>query len=148
MVTISESIRINASPDDIWEYMIEPEKELRWRKPAVVALEKDDDEVKVGTRYKGKTDFMGMQDTYTTEVTELVPNRKIAWKTVETSAMMASDGYYEVVQNDDGTSTFTMSLDYKPNNMLGKLTQHIAKYPTAKTFKDFTENLKEELENS
>lgn len=144
MIRVTREVIIQASPEVIWEYFEEPEKELQWRGPEVVELSRlDSGPIQVGSRYRGKTVIMGQTDIYTNELTQYDPYRKIAWKPVDSSAPMAGSGSYTLEPVGDDATRFTLTLEYQPMNFIGTLMQPMTKLVTGGVLTRFTNNLKQ-----
>jgi uncharacterized membrane protein len=143
MIRVTREATIQVVPEKIWEYFEEPEKELQWRGPEVVELERlDSGPIQVGSRYRGKTVIMGQTDNYTNELTEYEPYRKIAWKPVDSSAPMAGSGSYTLEPAGDNATRFTITLEYRPMNFMGTLMQPMTKLVTGGVLSRFANNLK------
>jgi len=148
MFVVRKQTTIHTSPDKVWEYVNETEKELAWRKPEVVELSKlDDGPPKIGSRYRGTTEFMSQTDTYTNEITALEPGRKVTWKSVDVSGPMAGDGSYILEPVGDDTTRFTLAMTYKPQNLVGTLMQPVVKLILDRIAVHFLHNLKSLCEN-
>ncbi|MGB7876788.1 MAG: SRPBCC family protein [Anaerolineales bacterium] len=144
MIRVTREVIIQASPEVIWEYFEDTEKELQWRGPEVVELSRlDSGPIQVGSRYRGKTVIMGQTDIYTNELTQYDPFRKIAWKPVDTSSPMAGSGSYTLEPVSDDATRFTLTLEYQPMNFIGTLMQPMTKLVTGGVLAKFTNNLKQ-----
>ena len=143
MVRVSRTIEIDAPPEEIWEFIEDPDKEIQWRGPEVVELEKlGEGPIEPGTRYSGKTVIMGITDNYVNELTEYNPPHRVAWNYVESTGMMAGDGHYELTPLDENRTRFEITLEYHPMNLLGRLSQPLTPLMAGPVLQRFAERLK------
>lgn len=148
MVRVSRTIEIDAPPEKIWEFIEDPDKEIQWRGPEVVELEKlGEGSIEPGTRYSGKTVIMGMTDNYLNELTEYSPPQRVAWNYVESTGIMAGDGHYELTPIDENRTRFEITLEYHPMNLLGRLSQPLTPLMAGPVLQRFAERLKKLSEN-
>lgn len=144
MVRVTRSSDIQASPEKIWPLIEDPKKELSWRQPEVAELEiLGDEPVSVGTRYRGRTEMMGMTDQYTNEITEFDPPHRLAWRSVDSTGMMAGNGYYQLTPIKDDITQFEISLEYHPTSFIGRLVQPMMPLLAGPVLQRFANKLKE-----
>lgn len=144
MIRVSRTIEIEAPPEKIWTFIEDPARELKWRHPEVRELELvDEGPVAAGSRYRGKTRILGMTDNYSNLVTEFDPPYRIAWRYVDTSGMMAANGYYQLTPIGDGGSRFKISLEYHPRGWMGRLAEPMMSLLAGPILQRFAERLKE-----
>lgn len=144
MVRVSRTIEIDATPEAVWEFIEDPDKELQWRGPEVVELERlGEGPIQAGTRYRGKLKIMGVTDRYTNELTEYNPPQRTAWNYVDSTGLMAGDGYYELTRTHEGRTRFEITLEYHPMNFIGWLSQPLIPLLVGPVLQRFAERLKE-----
>ena len=143
MARVTRSSEIEAGPEYIWQFIEDPQKELTWRQPEVTDLEIVGDEpVSVGTRYRGRTEMMGVTDEYTNEIIEYDPPHRISWRAISSTGMVAGSGYYQLRPIGGGKTRFEISLEYKPQSMLGRLVEPLVPLLAGPVLQRFAQKLK------
>ncbi|MFP3906907.1 MAG: SRPBCC family protein [Acidimicrobiales bacterium] len=118
---IRRSILIDATPEQVWEWLVDAQRELRWRSPQVVELERlDDGPLTVGSRFRGGAAVMGRRDTWINEMTAVDPPKQMSWRMVETTAPAWGPGSYQLAEEADGTR-MTIEIDYQPRKPIGRI---------------------------
>jgi uncharacterized membrane protein len=143
MFSVEKQITIQAAPEDVWEYCGDANNELAWRKPWTAELTKlDEGPLKVGSQFHGVTKVMGQTDTYTNEVTEYDPPKRMAWESVDVSGPMTGKGSYTLEPVAEQTTRFTLAMTYMPRNMVGTLMQPLGKVIATRVIVRSLNNLK------
>lgn len=118
---VRRSVLIAAAPQNIWPWLADVERELRWRAPQVVELERlDDGQLRPGSRFRRGAAVMGRRDTWVNEMTAIDAPKRMSWQMVETTAPAWGHGSYELEEVDEGTR-MTIQMDYESRNLLGRL---------------------------
>lgn len=145
---VRRSIDIDASPSDVWTWLADPERELRWRSPQVVALEQlDEGPWRPGVRFRGTAEVLGREDTWVNRLTEVDEPRRLAWETVETTAPATAPGRYELEPVADGTR-MTIHLEYTPRNLPGRiLVPLVTRFVTPRVIDGFLRQLRDLAES-
>lgn len=77
MPIVQESIFIPKPPQEVFDYISDPNHLPEWDSAIVESQQIDDGPVKVGTRTKGKSKILGRRFDWSTEVTEFDPPRRV-----------------------------------------------------------------------
>lgn len=114
-------ILIDATPQDVWPWLADAERELAWRAPQVVELERlNDGPLGPGSRFRGAAAVIGRRDTWVNEMTAVDAPKAMSWKMTETTAPAWGPGRHELEETADGTR-MTIQMDYEPRNLLGRV---------------------------
>lgn len=118
---VRRSILIDATPVEVWVWLADEERELRWRSPQVVELERlDDGPLAPGSRFRGRAAVMGRGDLWVNEMTVVESPERMAWRMVDTTAPAWGHGSYQLEVGDGGTR-MTIQMDYEARNALGRV---------------------------
>lgn len=118
---VCRSVLIDAVPQEVWPWLADAERELRWRAPQVVALERlDGGPLRPGSRFRGGAAVMGRRDTWVNEITAVDAPKRMSWRMVETTAPAWGHGSYELEETASGTR-MTIQMDYEARTLLGRL---------------------------
>lgn len=148
MSRVSSEVIIEATPEEIWQFVGDPVKEMAWRKPGLRDLELlDEKPVDVGSRYRGRTRYMGRENRYTNVITTFDPPRRVAWDWVEASGPLAASGYYELRALGEDETRFRITLDYRPTNLLGRLIVPVVDLFAGRVLQRFAMALKAKVES-
>ena len=80
MITLQETIEINRPVKEVYDYVVNVENAQKWQ-PAVIELKRiTDGPIRVGTKFSEVAKMMGRRINTTCEITELEPNKTIAFK--------------------------------------------------------------------
>lgn len=82
MPVVEESIFIPKPPQEVFDYVADPNKLPEWQSTIVEAQQLDDGPVKLGTRSQGTSKILGRRFDWTTEVTEFEPPRRAVMRSV------------------------------------------------------------------
>lgn len=81
---IRRSIVLDASPEDVWPWLVEAERELAWRTPEVTELQPlEGGPLGTGSQFRGAIRIAGKRDTWVNELTVVDEPKQLAWRTVE-----------------------------------------------------------------
>lgn len=107
-VTIDKSINVNAPPDVLYTLWSNFENFPQFMSNVLEVRNIDGD--RSHWKVAGPA---GIPVEWDAEITKVVPNEMIAWKSVEGSAV-ANAGYVLFEPNDDGTTEVTVRISYNP----------------------------------
>ena len=80
MITLQESIEINRSVKEVYDYIVNVENAPKWQ-PAVIEVKRlTEGPIRVGTQFKEVAKMMGRQFNTICEITELEVERRFAFK--------------------------------------------------------------------
>ena len=147
MPRVTREVTIEATPEEIWRFVGDPLKELAWRKPNLKELELPDGEpVGIGSRYRGKTRFMGQENKYTNVITTFDPPHRVAWDWLDSSGPLAASGSYDLLPLSNRLTRFKITLNYRPVNFLGRLLIPFIDLFGGRILQGFLTSLKEQVE--
>jgi hypothetical protein len=99
---------LDIDPDGLWAFLTAVTNDANWRSPWLRSVRQvTDGPIGVGTRYESVYRFFGRDETVTTELTELAPPIRMAWRQVGTGSLVVNDGRYEL-RAVDGQTRFTV----------------------------------------
>jgi len=80
MISLQNQIEIDRPVTDVFQFVAHVENAPKWQ-PAVIETSRiTEGPMRVGTQYREVAKMMGRRVTTVCEITELVPDRRIAWK--------------------------------------------------------------------
>jgi uncharacterized protein YndB with AHSA1/START domain len=83
MPLVEDTIEIAAPPERIWDYLIDPDKGVLWQQSMLELAKEGPGAIEKGSTYRGVIKVAGRKMPWTAEVTELEPNRRVAYKSTE-----------------------------------------------------------------
>jgi uncharacterized protein YndB with AHSA1/START domain len=102
--TWGTSTLLDVDPETIWAFLTSATNDANWRGPWLRSVRQvTDGPARVGTRYESVYRFFGRDETVTTELTELEPPTRMAWRQVGTGSLAVNDGVYLLEPVKDGT---------------------------------------------
>lgn len=118
MAKINESVWLNAKPEEVWPYMVEPDKKLQWLTEMHEQEWLDEGPVGVGTRFCVQKEVRGQVRRYDCVIERLEENRLFAFK-CEASGFSRLQAEWELVPEGEGCR-FTMreQIDVQKANWL------------------------------
>ena len=108
MFTFEKSIFINRPPQEVFDYITNPDNDSNWRTTAVSAEWTSADPVGVGSTQRTVGKFLGRKIDSTNEVTVWDPPNQFAFKSVDGSIPLAIS--QKLAAKDDGTQ-LTINLE-------------------------------------
>jgi uncharacterized protein YndB with AHSA1/START domain len=98
------TIVLDHAPDAVWEFLTSESNDVNWRAPWLRSVRRQTDgPIAVGTRYESRYRFFGREETVVTELTEVSPARRLAWRQVSRGSLAVNDGDYELDAVEGGT---------------------------------------------
>ena len=145
MPTVEESITIERSPEDVWEFLTATENIPAFESQISHLEQVTEGAVGVGTRWKGATTVLGRKFDWVTEVVEFDPPSHERTKCVE--GKLPFELTYTLERTDDGTR-FTYRIDAESGlgGIFGKLGDPIVTRAQGRTVRTNLANLKVLLE--
>ena len=101
MARVREAVVLNATPDEVWPYVVEPEKVRQWRKDITGFEMVDEGPPQVGQRFYIEKEIGGKIRRFDSRVTTLEVERKFAFE-AEAADFARVKAAYEVVPEGDG----------------------------------------------
>ncbi|MFX0082580.1 MAG: SRPBCC family protein [Candidatus Hodarchaeota archaeon] len=145
MKTLRESIKINVSPEVIWDWFQHiAENYLEWHPSHIKAHWETETDSEIGSILYAEEDINGEFLKMRSKLTELIPHRLYRFKTVGALKLILAGGSFEIKPSENG-SIFTATLDFH----MGKLLSKLAKKSVQKISQHMIEegqNLKQILE--
>jgi uncharacterized membrane protein len=93
MITLRESIEINRSVKEVYDYVVNVENAQKWQ-PAVIQVKRlTEGPTRVGTQFSEVAKMMGMRISTTCEITELEANKTIAFKATSSGPIEYETSY-------------------------------------------------------
>jgi uncharacterized protein YndB with AHSA1/START domain len=146
MAPIVNTVEINRRPEDVFAYVIDPERFPEWQDAVVRARRKDDGPVQQGSRIELTRRMGSREQTMTSELTEYNPPRSYAFRVIDGPVRALGNGRFEPV--DDGNRTrFTFELDFEGHGIGKLLVPLFVRRQAAKEVLESHDNLKRRLES-
>jgi hypothetical protein len=121
MKTLRESIGINVSPENIWDWFLHiAENYLEWHPSHIKACWETETASEIGSILYAEEDISGDFLTMRSKLIELIPNRLYRFKTVGTLRFLLAGGSFEIEPSENG-SIFTATLDFHMGKLLSKV---------------------------
>ena len=87
MITLQETIEVNRPAKEVYDYLVNVENAQKWQ-PAVIEVKRlTEGPIRIGTKFSEVAKMMGRRISTTCEITELEPNKKIAFKATSDGPM-------------------------------------------------------------
>jgi uncharacterized protein YndB with AHSA1/START domain len=115
---ITAEALINAPPDRVFAYAIDPANEREWIGGLQESRQLTDGPVRIGTQVERVAKFMARRIVYVNEVTELEPGRVLVMRSVKAPFPMAIAYRFEDV---DGATRMTNRVSGGPGGLTGLL---------------------------
>ena len=144
-MNVSQSVVIKASPEDVFQFVIMPKNEPKWRRKSIDSGIKSGGPMQVGTiGYSTAKTGRGKQDTIEWKVTKLEDNMHATWDLL-TGPIVGTGGY--LVEEVEGRTRFTLEAHVKMPGFIGWLMSPVVYYLGNKMNKADVQNLKKVLES-
>jgi hypothetical protein len=102
--TWGASTFLNEPTDVVWDFLTSETNDVNWRGPWLRSVRKlTAGALAVGTQYESLYRFFGRDDTVVTELTEVIPRHRLAWRQIGTGSLAVNDGRYDLEGVDGGT---------------------------------------------
>jgi hypothetical protein len=146
MKTLSDSIEIKASPEKVYAWFINIDKNYKeWHPDHVKALWLTENKMKVGSKLYSEEYIHGELHKIKFKCINIEPNRKIEFKNLLPVSLICPKGSFKF-EPKGGNCIFTATLSFRMGNMLSKLAKK--KVEALKNhMKEEGENLKKIIEN-
>lgn len=139
---LRRSIVVDGTPETVWPWLTDPKRELAWRTPEVIELERlDTGPLQAGSRFRGAMKVAGKRDTWVNELTTMDEPKQLAWRTLETTAPVSYPGSYHLEEVPGGTRV-TIQLGPEARNLLGRLTLPVVTLVASRLARRFLRQLK------
>jgi polyketide cyclase/dehydrase/lipid transport protein len=107
--TWGTSTLLDIDPEGLWAFLTSATNDANWRGPWLRSVRQmTDGPMRIGTRYESTYRFFGREETVTTELTELDPPVRMAWRQVGTGSLAINDGTYDLAAVQ-GRTRFTVT---------------------------------------
>lgn len=144
MAKIEESVWLNAKPEEVWPYLVEPEKLLHWLTEMHKFEWLDEGPIGVGGRYYVDKEIRGQVRRYDSEVKRLEENRLFAFMS-EAPGFSHIDGVWELVPEGKGCR-FTMRETINVQNVNPFVGRLFVQRGAARAIRGFLAQLKSLVE--
>ena len=144
---IVESIEIARRPEEVFAYVDQVERHPEWQENLVDVEKQTEGPPGVGTRVVQVRRVPGGPRSFTLEVSEHDPPRKISFRGLDGPVRPVGSVTIEPV-GDGSHSRVTQQLDLRGHGLIGKLVAPLARRDAAKQFPKNQARLKESLERS
>ncbi|MER6785018.1 SRPBCC family protein [Streptomyces sp. NPDC000658] len=146
MSDFHESIDVDATPDDVWAYVIDPSHLPEWQASAVSAEQLDPGPTAVGSRVRVTRHVGSREMPMTMEYTEYDPPR--AWTLQGVDGPVRGHFHGEILPIDEGRrSRVIMDLDFEGKGMGKVLVPLVVRRQVRKEFPVNERLLKNRLEH-
>jgi carbon monoxide dehydrogenase subunit G len=146
MPRVDEEIVIDRPPEDVFEFVTTPEKDLEWISTAVERRREAEGPIDVGSKVRAVDKFLGRRIESTLEVTEHEPPNR---SSIELRGQINARGTYIVEPAGDGTR-FRWSLEADPGLgglYLGRITDPLVTWVFRRRIQGDLRRLKSALES-
>ncbi|MDX1765529.1 MAG: SRPBCC family protein [Candidatus Saccharimonadales bacterium] len=144
-VNVSASVVIEATPEEVFQFVIDPINEPKWRLKSVESGLKTEGPMRVGTVGYSKAEVgRGKIDSIDWKVTKLENNKHATWDLL-TGPLEGTGGY--LVEPVNGGTKFTLEAHVRMKGPLGFLMAPIVKMIGGKMNKADVANLKKVTES-
>jgi uncharacterized protein YndB with AHSA1/START domain len=144
MAEIEASVWLDAKPEEVWPYIVEPEKLTQWLTEMHHVEWLNEGPIHVGSRYVVDKGIRGQVRRYNCEVTQLEENRLYGF-TSEALGFSRVEGVWELAP-EDGGCRFAMRerIDTQANWLIERL---FVQPSAARAMQSFQAQLKQVIEN-
>ena len=101
MATVKEAVTLNATPDKVWLFVIEPEKMVQWRTDIKKFEMIDERHPEVGKRFSIEKEIQGKVQRFDCTIAQLEENRRFAFE-AEAAGFAKVSAVYEIIPEGDG----------------------------------------------
>ena len=101
MATVNESVWLNAKPEEVWPYLVEPDRLLQWLTEMRKFEWIDEGPIGVRSRYYVDKEIRGEVRRYDSEIKRWEENRVFGF-TSEAPGFSRVDGVWELVPEGEG----------------------------------------------
>jgi carbon monoxide dehydrogenase subunit G len=140
MPVVEESVFINRSASEVFDFVIRPENQPKWDSSMLECELVDDAPVAVGSKYRGATKVMGRRFDWTTEVIEFEPGVRSASRAIEGVLKFTVSTTLAAV--DGGTRlTYRIEAESGLGGSFGKVMEPIVQKAQAKVVRSNLDSL-------
>lgn len=146
MATVEESVLIPRSPQEVFDYVTQPEHLPDWDNSVLEAAPESTQRTGVGARVRGASKILGRRFPWVTEFTEYDPPMRVAYRSVEGPLRFTITERFE--PEDGGRATrFTWRVEADPGlgGVFGKLADPLVERAQGRTVRNNLETLAEIL---
>jgi ribosome-associated toxin RatA of RatAB toxin-antitoxin module len=144
MPRFEESITINRTPEDVFDFVTDVENDPLWQSSTVEAEWLDEGEQRVGRRARSLVRFLGKRMEFVGETSEWNPPKQAAFKTTEGPFMY--EGQYRCEPEDGGCHLTLVGESPTLGGLFGKLADPVVVKMYARQVRSDLANLKDILE--
>jgi len=145
-VNVSQSVVIKATPEEIFQFVIMPSNEPKWRLKSVNSGLRTEGPMQVGAvGYSTAETGRGKQDTVDWKVTKFDNNTHATWEWC-TGPIEGTGGY--LVEEVDGGTRVTLEAHVRMPGLAGWLMSPVVKLMGSNMNKADVENLKKVIEST
>jgi len=101
MAEVKGSVWLNVKPEEVWPYLVEPEKLMQWLTEMHAFEWLDEGPIGVGSRYYVDKEIRGQVRRYDSEVTRLEENRIFGFVS-EAPGFSRVDGVWKITPEGEG----------------------------------------------
>ena len=145
MAKIVESIEISRSPEDVFAYLDQLERQVEWQGSVISSTRETEGPVRVGTRATDVRRVPGGKQAITYEITEHDPPSRFSFKGV--NGPVRPVGTVTIEPAGDGRSRLTLEMDLQGHGLLGLIVAPMARRQARKEIPQDQRRLKERLES-
>ena len=145
MAKIVESIEISRSPEDVFAYLDQLERQVEWQGSVISSTRETEGPVRVGTRATDVRRVPGGKQAITYEITEYDPPSRFSFKGV--NGPVRPVGTVTIEPAGDGRSRLTLEMDLQGHGLLGLIVAPMARRQARKEIPQDQRRLKERLES-
>jgi len=144
MATVKETVILNATPDKVWLFVIEPEKLIQWRADIKKFEMIDKGHPEVGKRFSIEKEVQGELQRFDCTIAQLEENRRFAFE-AEAAGFAKVTAVYEIIPESDGCKFIIKETVDVPN--IPPSAEVFMQRGLSETIRGFLVNLKCMIEN-
>ncbi len=145
MSKIVESIEIARSPEDVFAYLDQLERQVEWQKSIISSTRETEGPVRLGTRATDVRRVPGGKQAVSYEITEYDPPRRFSFNGV--NGPVRPVGTVTIEPVGEGRSRLTLEMDLQGHGLRGLIGAPMARSQGRKQIPQDQHRLKERLES-
>ena len=142
MPVVEESVEIQRSVGDVFDFLIDPHNLAVWESSVVEAHQIDDAPAVVGTRSAGVNKVLGVRFEWVSEINELERPQRVAWSASSSGDKFRFTVAYDVVPAGAGALvTYRVEAEPGLGGVFGRFTDALVVGAQRRTMRSSLDNL-------
>jgi len=144
MIRIEEMVHIERAPHDVWSYVTDPDKDTVWMSNVIEYEAEWETEPRPGDATRRVAKVAGRRCEFTTEITDVVPDQLLGWKSVESPFPFQNGLRLEAT--DNGTRVTFFGITSGMRGFFGRLADPLVARMFSRDMHSNLQRLKQLLE--